>query len=156
MRSGNKGTAWTRTMEIVSRLIRSIQCYSSGIQARLISLFLLLSLLPLAIGGIVAFQSGKASLEANIGAQLESRAQRILDEIERMLTGGQSSLQNWSKLSVMYDLVGDDPDGRITGTLMTLARESSSLGQFMAISPRGAVVAASQPYRIGEQVADTV
>ena len=134
MRSSNQDTAWARAREMVSRRIRSTQSYCRGIQAKLIGLFLFLSLLPLAIAGGLAFQSARASLETSIGVQLEIRALRILNEVEQTLADGQSSLQNWVKLPVMHELVGDDPDRRITGTLITLANESSSLGQLLAVS----------------------
>ena len=154
MRSSNQDTAWARAGEMVSRRIRSTQAYCRGIQAKLIGLFLFLSLLPLAIAGGLAFQSARASLETSIGVQLEIRALRILNEVEQTLADGQSSLQNWVKLPVMHELVGDDPDRRITRTLITLANESSSLGQLLAISPLGYIVAASEPRRIGERVAE--
>jgi PAS domain S-box-containing protein len=139
------GTSWLRRMGSLFQ----------GIHSRLTGLFLILSLCPLLIAGLLAFQNGKESLETNIGLQLENDAERILRELQSTMTAGEASLSNWTKLTVMQDLTADDPDGRITGTLITLARESSSLGQLLAVSPGGLVVAASQPNRIGERVSGT-
>lgn len=135
-------------------MMKTLGRHCKKIQFRLLSLFACLSLLPLLGVGIIAFQSGRASLQQAIGAQLELRAERVLDITGRLFADGQQSIQSWAKLSVMYDLIGEDPDGRITRTLITLARQSSSIGDVLAVSRQGIVVAVSRPSRIGEKVAE--
>jgi PAS domain S-box-containing protein len=155
MRSSSEHRAGTGVMGILNRLVGAIAVSIRGIQSRLLSIFLLLSLIPLTIVGILSFQNAKSSLEASIGAQLEIKAQRISSDIEKAYIENEVSLRNWAGLPLMYDLVADDPDGRVTGLLITLARESSNLGQLIAVSVRGDIVAASQPTQIGERVAET-
>jgi PAS domain S-box-containing protein len=141
-------------MGIVNRLAGSVLGSSRGIHSRLISIFLLLSIIPLLAVGWLSFQSGKSSLEAAIGAQLQLKAQFVLDSIEKAQLEEEAALINWARLPVMYDLVADDPDGRITGMLIALARERSSHVKLAAVSLSGAIVAASQPVHIGNRVAE--
>ncbi len=123
-----------------------------GLQGRLAALFLALALLPLAAVGTAAYRTGEQALEGNIGLQLEVRADRVLDEVEDLLDASQTSLRNWSNLSVMYDLIADDPDGRVTAALATLAKESLGFDRLLALSPGGTVLAASEPALIGSKV----
>ncbi|MDZ4855459.1 MAG: PAS domain S-box protein [Nitrospirota bacterium] len=138
----------------ISRVIGAFRHYCKGITCRLTILLLVLSLGPLLIAGVASFKSGRASLEQAIGAQLELRAERVLKVLEKLLTDGQQATQSWAKLRVMYDMIGEDPDGRITGTLIDLAHQTSGIGEIVAVSRQGIVVAASHPSRIGEKVAE--
>ena len=123
-----------------------------GLQGRLAALFLALALLPLVGVGTAAYRTGEQALEASIGVQLEIRADRVLEEVEDLLGNSQTSLRNWSNLSVMYDLIADDPDGRVTAALVTLAKESPGIDRLLALSPEGTVLAASEPNLIGSKV----
>jgi hypothetical protein len=137
-------SVWTR---IMSR--------GRGIEPRLTGLFLLVSLCPVAVAGYLAYQNWRTISEVNIGGVLERKAVRTATGIQKVLTDGRTSLDNWASLPVMYDLLADDLDGRIMAGLMTLDRESSGLGELLALSPSGTVVAASDPRRINERAGST-
>lgn len=129
--------------------------YFSRLQGKLLVIFLILSLIPIQLVAWLSLRNGEEALKQTIGLQLEVRAQHTVDAVEQFFLAGQISLQNWARLSVMYDLLADDPDGRITGSLITLERESSNLGALLAINRAGVVVAASQPALIGTSVKST-
>ncbi len=124
----------------------------TGLQAQLTGLLLLLALTPLTIGGYLAYYNSKAALESSSGIRLEVQAGRLHDALDNLVTDAQASLRNWSKLSVMYDLLGDDPDGQVTGMLRTLSQDVPRFAPLLALSSEGKVLASSVPIRIGSSV----
>jgi PAS domain S-box-containing protein len=131
-------------------ILRSVH----GLRGRLTALFLLLALVPLAIAAVVSFRDGRAMLEEHIGLQLSAQAHRISESVGHLIVNGRTSLKNWAQLSVMYDMIGDDPDGRITSALTTLVHDQSLLISLMTVTPAGKIVAASEPHLLGESVVD--
>jgi HAMP domain-containing protein len=131
-------------------ILRSVH----GLRGRLTALFLLLALVPLAIAAVVSFRDGRAMLEEHIGLQLSAQAHRISESVGHLIVNGRTSLKNWAQLSVMYDMIGDDPDGRITSALTTLVHDQSLLISLMAVTPAGKIVAASEPHLLGKLVVD--
>jgi PAS domain S-box-containing protein len=127
--------------------------YFSRLEGKLVGLFLLLSLIPLFLVGAMASYNGTQALEQHIEARLSAQAQHVMDLVEGFLASRQSSLQAWARFSVMADMAGDDPDGRITRMLMTLERESSMASPLMVVNRFGKIVAASAPQQIGGTVA---
>jgi PAS domain S-box-containing protein len=137
-----------------NRLLETFPRWMRGLRGRLIGLFLLLALMPMAITAVVSFRNGRTALEEHIGLQLSAQADHISESVDHLIIGGQTSLENWAQLSVMYDLISDDADGRITGALITLARDQSLLDSLIAVSLAGKVLAASEPNQIGKSVAE--
>jgi signal transduction histidine kinase/DNA-binding response OmpR family regulator len=145
-------TAMQPTQPVLGRTLTWLSRYARCLEGKLIALFLLLSLLPLLIVALLWLNSGERLLEQSIGAQLEVQAQRAAEAYEQVFLSDRASLRNWTSLNVMYDLAGDDPDGRISGTLRALDHETPSLGDLLAINPSGTIVAAAQASKIGQSV----
>jgi PAS domain S-box-containing protein len=133
--------------------VRKAGGYFSRLEGRLVGLFLMLSLIPLVLVSAISIHNGTEALEQHIEARLEVHAQHLIDSMEGFLAAGHSSLEAWAGLSVMADMVGDDPDGRISRMLKALEQENSSLGQLLAVNHSGKVVAASDLTLIGTTIA---
>jgi PAS domain S-box-containing protein len=127
--------------------------YFSRFEGKLVWLFLLLSLGPLILASSIAIHSATQALERNIEAQLELRAQYLIDSVDNFLALGHSAMQTWAGSPVMLDVVADDPDGRVSRMLIALEGERSTMGPLSVVNGAGIIVAASESSRIGNTVA---
>lgn len=127
--------------------------YFLHLEGKLVGVFLLLSLTPLIVVAAIAIHNGTQALEQHIGARLEVQAQHLMDSVDDFLASGHSSLQARAGFPVMLDVVGDDPDGRISRMLIVLEREIASFGALSVVNGSGKIVAASEPKQIGDTVA---
>jgi|GEM_PF-4885468 len=122
------------------------------IRFTLISCFMLLSFTTLTIVAVMAYLNGKHALTEHIGAQLEEAAFQALDKIDRLLFFAKEDLEAWAAAQVMQDVFADDPDGRITDTLMRFKRDYGIYAAIVCVNPQGRVVAASELHAVGQDV----
>jgi two-component sensor histidine kinase len=115
---------------------------------------LLLSLLPLAIVAIIAYDSGQEALKKTIGDKLEETAFQAIDKIDRLLFFRREDIKAWVTTEIMQDVIADDPDGRISETLMRLKKEYGVYSGIFCINPQGKIIASSEPESIGQDVSN--
>ena len=73
-----------------------------------------LSLLPIMVVGILAYQIARGALEERIRLNLETLAVQSDEKLERLLLDQHQNLAVWSKLGfIRDDAVTGDADGRI-------------------------------------------
>ena len=125
-----------------------------SIQSKLISLFLLLSSLPVSIVAIIAYQNGHEVLKEDVGEKLEKSAYHTMVTIDRLLFDSQEHVRNWAVADVMQNLITAEADERITEAFMTWQKETKVFAGIFALTPQGKVVAATDPVYIGQEVSE--
>ncbi len=126
-----------------------------SIKWKLIILFLLLSLLPMLTAALIAYSSERSALEASIGSKLHVSAVEALDKIDRLLFFSKEMVKGLADTEVMQDILVDDPDGRITITLISLKKTYGMFSEMMGVNFQGIVVASSDPKNIGLNVSQS-
>src|SRR5688572_5189887 len=85
------------------------------IKGQLVLVSVILSLLPIAITGLVAYYTARDALETRIRFNLETVATETLEILERILLERHNNLQAWAKLRfIQDDTVTSDADLRIS------------------------------------------
>ncbi len=124
----------------------------SSIKQKLIILFLLLSLTPMLTAALIAYKNGKTALKESIGSKLQTSAVEALDKIDRLLFFSKEFVKGEASTEVMQDVLADDPDGRITETLISMKQTYGMFSGMVAVNYLGEVIASSDPRSIGLNV----
>ncbi len=113
-----------------------------------------LSLLPMAVTGVVAYRSARGALDQSIRFNLETLASQTEERLERLLLDRQVSLRGWSQLRLIQDdTVTADADGRILQFLQD-AKRNFDLQELWVASAAGQVIASTLPTLLGREVGD--
>ncbi|MFQ5717060.1 MAG: cache domain-containing protein, partial [Nitrospinales bacterium] len=124
------------------------------IQAKLVSFFLLLSLIPLCIMGVIAFENGQKALKESIGARLKDSAIQTMDKIDRSLSNRIEDIKAWASIGAMQDVAVGDPEGRITEVLIKLKQDYGVYSGIFCVDLNGGIVASSKRETIGQDVSN--
>ena len=87
------------------------------IRKTLLLAFLAISLLPALALGALSFSQMRASMQYEIESNLQSRAESVSADIDRMLFERLQNAVTWNHLQVMQDLRIDDVDKRVSAFL---------------------------------------
>jgi PAS domain S-box-containing protein len=120
---------------------------------RILLLFLTLSLGPLLVVFLLAYQNGRRAIEQSLGQLFELRAQAATSALDRELVTIEATGRAWAALELMQDALGDDVDGRVTTFLMAQGGTQPLLAAARVTNVSGTVVAASRPEWVGEAFA---
>ncbi|HEY7510759.1 MAG TPA: PAS domain S-box protein, partial [Vicinamibacteria bacterium] len=121
------------------------------IRSKFLVLFFGLSLGPLTLLGVLAYRSGRASLETSLGRLFELRAARVAEALDRESAQIEATSRAWAGLELMQDVLTDDLDGRISSFLVREQR-AGTLVRGVVADPAGRVVAATSPEWLGRVV----
>ena len=114
-----------------------------------------LSLLPIAIVGIFAYQIARGALEERIRFNLETLAVQSDEKLERLLLDQHQNLAVWSQLGfVRDDAVTGDADGRIQQFLQEAKRNTDVAQELWVANAAGTVIASTLPTLRGREVGD--
>ena len=114
-----------------------------------------LSLLPIAVVGLVAYRSARGALEERIRFNLETLASQSDQRLERLLLDRQPDLSVWSQLGfIRDDAVTGDTDGRILQFLQEAKRNSDLMQEAWVANAAGTVIASTLPGLRGREVGD--
>jgi len=83
--------------------LKTVRDRVQGLGARLTAVFLMLSLIPLAIAGFVAYDSGRRTIEQNTVNHLSSVTILKEAQLERWIEDGQRSLQGLARRPLVRD-----------------------------------------------------
>jgi two-component system sensor histidine kinase HydH len=108
-----------------------------------------LILIPGFIFGLMAQQSGSASLQRVIGRQLAREARHTADRFATLLETERQALQNLSHQQVMREIRVADIDKRVSTALTTLRRGSAARLDYLVVDRDRRIVASSNPRLIG-------
>lgn len=124
------------------------------IQTKLVSFFLLLSLMPLCIMGVIAFENGQKALKESIGAGLKDSAIQTMDKIDRSLSNRVEDIKAWASIGAMQDVAAGDPEGRITEVLTKLKKDYGIYSGIFCVDLNGKIIASSKRRTIGQDVSN--
>jgi len=114
-----------------------------------------LSLLPIAVVGVLAYRIARGALEERIRFNLETLALQSDEKLERLLLDQHQNLAVWSQLGfVRDDTVTGDADGRILQFLQEAKRNTDLAQEFWVASVAGTVIASTLPTLRGREVGD--
>ncbi len=114
-----------------------------------------LSLLPIAVVGVVAYRSARGALEERIRFNLETLASQTDERLERLLLDRQQNLRTWSQIGfIRDDAVTGDADGRVLQFLQEAKRNSDLAQEFWVANAAGTVIASTIPGLRGREVGD--
>ena len=114
-----------------------------------------LSLLPIAIVGILAYQIARGALEERIRTNLETLAVQSDEKLERLLLDQHQNLAVWSQLGfVRDDTVTGDADGRIQQFLQEAKRNTDVAQELWVANAAGTVIASTLPTLRGREVGE--
>jgi methyl-accepting chemotaxis protein len=114
-----------------------------------------LSLLPIAIVGILAYQIARSALEERIRFNLETLALQSDEKMERLLLDQHQNLAVWSQLGFLRDdTVTGDADARILQFLQEAKRHTDLAQEFWVANAAGTVIASTLPSLRGREVGD--
>ena len=114
-----------------------------------------LSLLPIAVVGILAYRIARDALEERIRFNLETLAVQSDEKLERLLLDHHQNLAVWSQLGfIRDDAVTGDADGRILQFLQEAKRNTDVAQEFWVANAAGTVIASTMPSLRGREVGD--
>ncbi len=113
------------------------------LKSKFISITLLLSLVPLMVFGMIAYQSAKTGLEEKIGSGLLALAQAGTDRLDRTLHERLANVTAWSSLGSLQDIMIDDDDGRIAAELERLKADYGVYQEIYVANASGSILAVS-------------
>ena len=114
-----------------------------------------LSLLPIAVVGILAYRIARGALEERIRMNLETLAVQSDEKLERLLLDQHQNLAVWSQLGfIRDDAVTGDADGRIQQFLQEAKRNTDVAQELWVANAAGTVIASTLPSLRGREVGD--
>jgi methyl-accepting chemotaxis protein len=114
-----------------------------------------LSLLPIAIVGVLAYRIAREALEERIRFNLETLAVQSDEKLERLLLDQHQNLAVWSQLGfIRDDAVTGDADARILQFLQEAKRNTDIAQEFWIANVAGTVIASTLPSLRGREVGD--
>ena len=122
------------------------------IQRKLISLFLIFSLIPLTAMSILAYINSQKTIKQNIGSKFEEIAFHTIDKIDRLLFFRKEDIRAWAATDVMQGLISNDHDGRINKTLSRLKKDYGVYSGIFCINTKGKIIASSELEKLGQNV----
>ena len=114
-----------------------------------------LSVLPLALVGVLAYRIARGALEERIRFNLQTLAQQSDEKLERLLLDHYQNLAVWSQLGfIRDDAVTGDADGRVQQFLHEAKRNMDVAQELWVANAAGTVIAATAPALRGREVGD--
>lgn len=125
-----------------------------SVRWQLVLVLVTLSLAPMALSGVAAYNSARGALDQSIRFNLESLARQTEERLERMIIDRHASLRGWSQLRfIQDDTVTGDADGRILQFLQD-AKRNFELQELWVANAAGQVIASTIPAMRGREVGD--
>jgi len=116
-------------------------------------IFLLLSLLPIVVIGLVAYKNGEDAIKKSLGFNFQQRAHETIEKVDRSMDDVYQNVKTWSRLEFMQELILGDMTSKISSFLIDLSREYKYFSSINVLNNQGKVVASSNPELIGSDLA---
>lgn len=126
-----------------------------SIRGQLALVSVALSLLPIAVAGVLAYRSARGALEERIQFNLETLSSLSAEKLQRLLLDRHQALRGWSQLGFLQDdTVTGDTDGRIQQFLGEAKRNFDLYQEIWVANAAGTVIASTRPELRGREVGD--
>jgi diguanylate cyclase (GGDEF)-like protein len=126
-----------------------------GIQAKVVLLALICSVLPAILVSIVAYSSSRQSLEQAVRVDLSAVVEDQLSRLTSSLKRAETDLVTWSTLHTMQNVLIDDIDGIIQNELVALRKRYPNFAELLVLNSNGLTVASALGSNKGKTLADT-
>ena len=113
-------------------------------------LFLGLSLVPLLVIGKFAYENGKEAIKKNLGLAFQQLAHTQIENVENNMEEVHKSVERWSKMSIMQEVVIGDMDATIQSFLLDVKKETKNFTHISVMNSEGAVIASTLPEMLGK------
>lgn len=113
------------------------------IKTKAIIIFLLLSIIPLFIIGVIAYKSGEVAIIKILGLNFRQLAHFTMTKVDQRLYDVYRNVQFWSDLDVMRDVIIDDSNGKISSFLNILSKGFRDFLRIDVLNKEGLVVAST-------------
>ena len=123
------------------------------IRTKALLIFSILSLVPLAVIGVIAYKNGEETIKESLGVSFQQIAHETIDKVDRSLYEVYHNVQTWAGLDLMQEVITGDVDGKISSFLIGLNKEYGSFSSLDALNRDGELVASSDPAMIGKTLA---
>ena len=123
-----------------------------SIRRILIIAFISVSLLPALGLTFLAFSQAREALSSEIAHNLEAQSISLIEQIDSMLFERFENMRTWSQLAVMQEIRIRDLDKRISALLADLKAGYGVYSHLFCTTTSNEVIAASDPYLIGNQI----
>jgi methyl-accepting chemotaxis protein len=126
-----------------------------SIRRQLALVSVLLSLLPIAVAGVIAYSSARGALQERIQFNLETLASLSAEKLQRLLLDRHQGVRGWSQLGFLQDdTVTGDADGRIRQFVGEAKRNFDLYQEIWVANAAGTVIASTLPDLRGREVGD--
>lgn len=116
-------------------------------------IFLIFSLAPLTLIGAIAYQNGRTAIKQSLGVTFQQIANQTIDKVDRSLYDVYRNVKTWAELEMMEEVITGDLDGKISSLLIRLSKEYGSFSTIDTLNSDGAIIASSDPERVGQALA---
>src|SRR3989338_5382378 len=113
-------------------------------------LFLGLSLVPLLVIGKFAYENGKEAIKKNLGLAFQQLAHTQIENVENNMEEVHKSVERWSKMSIMQEVVIGDMDATIQSFLLDVKKETKNFTHISVMNSEGTVIASTRPEMLGK------
>ncbi len=119
------------------------------IQTKTAATLLLLSLVPMAIVGGLAYTMAGRITRNSLAASFSTAAQVLGEQIERSVYDAYQNVLVWADLDVMQQVISGDADGRLTSFVLPLGRQFDDFAAITVLNRSGEVVAGNNLSMVG-------
>ncbi|HCI44533.1 MAG TPA: hypothetical protein DE315_03240 [Candidatus Omnitrophica bacterium] len=120
------------------------------IRTKSILLFLGLSLIPLIGMGKFAYENGRQAIKQNLGLAFQQLAHTQIENVENNMEEVRKSVERWSKMSIMQEVVIGDMDATIQSFLLDVKKENKNFTHISVMNSEGTVIASTLPEMLGK------
>lgn len=122
------------------------------IKTKLTIAFLLLSLLPFFVGGIISYYSGRKALRDGIGRKLLESARSTIDKIDQNINNEIHDIKHWVNNPMMDEILMSDNSKNVSNLLMSIIRSHPGYLHLDYINTKGEIIASSNLELLNKKV----
>jgi methyl-accepting chemotaxis protein len=128
--------------------------FFKGLQGKLLTFFLLMSLVPLVTVSVVSFQRSKGSLQAMGQEMLQDTADGLMRTVDVLINDRQDDIKAWASIPAIIEGLQSKKYAEATRVITGLEKEYDVYKLIMLFDVAGNLVASSDPNLLGGQGVD--
>ncbi|MFH1287399.1 MAG: ATP-binding protein [bacterium] len=122
------------------------------IKTKLTILFLLLSLVPFLVGGIMSFYNGRKALRDGIGRKLLESARNAMDKIDQNINNEIHDIEHWINNPTMNEVLTGDNNKNALSLLSSIMQAHPGYSHIDCINIKGEIVASSKVELLSKKI----